>query len=303
MTDINRSFWKLLAIFGIFALIMPSCESSTPEFNLQGHRGCRGLMPENSIPAFIHAVDLGVQTLELDLAVSAEKELIVSHEPWMASAICLNPSGKEYSEEKEKSYNIYRMTYDQIEAFDCGSKINPRFPDQKKMSTTKPRLADVIDAVKVFCAANSLPEPNWNLEIKSHPEWDNKFAPTPEVFAQLVYNLVREKEIADRCIIQSFDIRQLQAYHQLDADFNAALLVQKDWSPEDNIEELGFEPPVYSPHYTLVTPDLVRWCHINEMKIYPWTVNEVADMKKMVEYGVDGLITDYPDRYLNEVAK
>lgn len=302
MTDFDRSFWKLFAIFGIFALLMPACESSSSEFNLQGHRGCRGLMPENTIPAFLHAIDLGVQTLELDLAVSAEKELIVSHEPWMAAAICLNPTGNEFSEEKEKSYNIYRMTYDQIEAFDCGSKINPRFPDQKKMAATKPRLSDLIDAVKVYCAANSIPEPEWNIEIKSYPDWDNEFAPEPEVFAQLVYNLIREKDIADKCTIQSFDIRQLQAYHKLDPDFNAALLIQKDGSPEKNIEELGFQPPIYSPHYTLVTPDLVRWCHINKMKIYPWTVNEVADMKKMVEYGVDGLITDYPDRYLNEVA-
>lgn len=298
----SRSILKVFTIFGFFALTTTACMEKSAHFNLQGHRGCRGLLPENTIPAFIKALDLGVQTLELDLAVSAEDELIVSHEPFFSEAICLDPNGNEFSENRAQEFKIIEMTYDEIARFDCGSKFNPRFPKQDNFPVAKPRLADVIDTVLAHCEANNLPLPDWNIEIKSRPEWDGHFTPPPAKFAQLLYDLLREKGISDQAIVQSFDIRTLQAYHKIDPAFNGALLIDNNLSPQENIDRLGFQPPIYSPHYILVTPDLVSWCHDKGMKVYPWTVNEVPAMKKMVSYGVDGLITDYPDRFIAEVA-
>jgi len=299
-----RSFSKLITIFGIFAIAMTACKTTPQQdMNLQGHRGCRGLMPENTIPAFIRALEIGVQTLELDLAVSAENELIVSHEPWMSADICLDSLGNEFSENRAREYNIYKMTYAQIARFDCGSRFNPRFPQQENMRVSKPRLSDVIDTVHAHCKAHNLPLPDWNIELKSRPEWDNHYNPPPAEFAKLVYDLIQEKGIADRSIVQSFDIRTLRAYKEIDPGFNGALLVDNDLSADENIERLGFQPPIYSPHYILVTPDLVKWCHDRGMKIYPWTVNEIPAMRKMIDYGVDGLITDYPDRYYEAIQR
>lgn len=259
------------------------------------------MLPENTIPAFIKAVELGVQTLELDLAVSAENELIVSHEPYFSADICLNPLGHEFSEHRAREFKILEMTYEEIRDFDCGSKFNPRFPKQELMKVHKPLMSEVIDTVDAHCRAHNLPLPDWNMEIKSRPEWDGHFTPSPAVFAQLVFDLIKEKKLEDRCIVQSFDIRTLRAFRELTSDITMALLVDNNLSPQQNLDRLGFKPPIYSPHYILVTPDLVQWCHDNDMKIYPWTVNEIPAMKNMIAYGVDGLITDYPDRYYSIV--
>ena len=133
------------AIIIIAAMIM-SCSPEKQEeiFDLQGHRGCRGLYPENTIPAFLHAMDLGVNTLEMDLAVTGDGQLLVSHEPYMSAEMCLDRQGKEISDSAQYQYNIYQMSYAEIQQFDCGSKSHPRFPDQKKMVVNKPLLMDVI---------------------------------------------------------------------------------------------------------------------------------------------------------------
>lgn len=277
--------------------------SKLPEgFNLHGHRGCRGLMPENTLPAFIKAVELGVQTLELDLAVSAEKELIVSHEPYFSADLCLDPKGNEFSEHRAQEYRIYEMTYDQIAGFDCGSKYNPRFPHQKNMRIGKPRLSDLVDEVHAYCNTNNLPLPYWNFEIKTKPAWDHYMTPPTDEFAGLMHHFIAEKQLQSRCIVQNFDVRFLKAYHQLNPEFTSALLVDNHLTPDENLQRLGFTPVIYSPHYTLVSQNLVNWCHEKGMKIYPWTVNEVPAIKRMIALGVDGLITDYPNRYFEAIS-
>ncbi|MFO0414793.1 MAG: glycerophosphodiester phosphodiesterase family protein, partial [Bacteroidota bacterium] len=114
------------------------------QFDLQGHRGCRGLMPENTIPAMLHAMDLGVTTLELDVVISADGKVVVSHEPWMSSEIATKEDGKQVIHAEEKNLNLFRMNYTEIQKFDVGLKPHPRFPDQKKMKVVKPLLTDVI---------------------------------------------------------------------------------------------------------------------------------------------------------------
>ncbi len=295
----TAQFTKTITIFGLFALLMAQCttEDTAREFNLQGHRGCRGLMPENTIPAFIRAVEIGVNTLELDLAVSSENELIVSHEPYFNSDICLDPEGREFGDNQALEYNIYKMTYEEIAAFDCGSKPHPRFPHQENFSVSKPRLTDVIDEVHAYCRANNIPLPEWNMEIKSRPYTDDSYHPRPEVFVELLHNLLVEKNITEKSTVQSFDIRVLQAYREHAPEVRLALLIDNNLSGPQNIEKLGFVPEIYSPYYVMVTPDLVKWCHGEGMLIYPWTVNEKPAMQQMLDYGVDGLITDYPDRF------
>src|SRR5579859_1026323 len=128
---------KVVCFF--FAVVLCMLKPQVPKFDVQGHRGARGLMPENTIPAFLMALDSGVTTLEMDLAITSDKQVIVSHETWMSATYCLDPSGKEINERDERKFNIFLMTYEQVKLWDCGSKGNANFPEQQKLKTTKPR--------------------------------------------------------------------------------------------------------------------------------------------------------------------
>jgi len=270
-----------------------------PKFDVQGHRGARGLMPENTIPAFIMAIDTGVTTIELDLAVTKDKQLIVSHEGWMSSFICLDPNGKEIIAKNEKKHNIYQMTYEQVKAYDCGSKGNEKFPLQQKMKVSKPLLVDVILAVENYIKGNALYEVDYNIEIKSEPEGDNKFHPKPQEFSDLVFNLIDQYLPWDRIVIQSFDFRVLKYWHEKHPEVRLAALVENLNTIDENIKALGFTPSIYSPEYTLLSKSEIKRCHDLRMRVIPWTVNDRKEMNELKDWGVDGIITDYPDSAKN----
>lgn len=275
----------------ITCLLFIACSVQAQEnFDIQGHRGARGLFPENSIAGFIAAVRLGVNTLELDVVVSKDRELVVSHEPWLNEEICLV---KENGRDKN---NIYTMNYADIALIDCGSKGNGRFPEQQKFFASKPRLRDVIDSVELFIRANHLPPVVYNIETKTTPEVDEKFHPAPAAFVKLLYDLLQEKGILRSCVIQSFDERTLQVLHKQDTTVKTALLVFNADGMEKNIQRLGFVPDIYSPNFILVNNKLVKACHQRDMQVIPWTVNEEKKMKQMKKLKTDGLITDYPDK-------
>lgn len=264
-------------------------------FDIEGHRGCRGLYPENTITAFIEAIKIGVNTLEMDVVVSKDGQLVVSHEPWLSPSFCYTADGKAIEDSKEK-YNIYQLRYEEVKQFDCGINGNPKFPEQKKMSEHKPLLNDVIDTVEKYIARDKLKPVNYNIETKSTPEGDNKFHPAPDVFAQMLYDVLKEKNILQRSIIQSFDPRTLQVVNKMDTTVKLALLIGDGKTFEKNIERLGFTPAIYSPLYLLVNKKLIKKCHDKGIQIIPWTVNEEKQMLKLKAMGVDGLITDYPNR-------
>ncbi|MBL7872338.1 MAG: glycerophosphodiester phosphodiesterase [Cyclobacteriaceae bacterium] len=271
-------------------------QAYVPKFDVQGHRGARGLMPENTIPAFLLALDSGVTTLELDLAVTKDKKLVVSHEPWMTAAICTDPEGDSIDEKVERKFNIYRMTYEEVKQWDCGMKENERFPQQQKMSVHKPLLSDVIVAVENHIKSYTRYEVDYNIEIKSEPEGDNKFHPTPKAFSDLVYNLIDEFLPLDRVVIQSFDFRVLKYWHEKYPEVRLAALVENKRSVESNLADLGFTPSIYSPYFMLLSNADVKFLHEKKIRVIPWTVNEEKDMLALKGMGVDGFITDYPNR-------
>jgi len=267
-----------------------------PKFDIQGHRGARGLRPENTIPAFLMALDSGVTTLELDIAITKDKQVVVSHEPWMSSSICLDSSGNAISEKEERKFNIYQMTYDQVQMFDCGSIGNSKFPRQEKIKTPKPLLRDVIIAVENHIKSFATYEVDYNIEIKSSPDGDKKFHPTVEEYSDLIYKLVDEYLPLDRVVIQSFDFRVLKYWHQKYPEIRLAALVENTKSIDANLADLGLKPSTYSPNFKLLNRDKVKYLHQQRIRVIPWTVNEISDMLSLKGMGVDGLITDYPDR-------
>lgn len=274
----------------------PLAQSYIPKFDIQGHRGARGLMPENTIPAFLMALDSGVNTIELDLVVSKDGQLIVSHEPWMSASICTDPSGKSFDEQSEKKFILYQMTYEQVKQWDCGSKENINFLQQIKMNVTKPLLRDVIIAVENHIKNFTRYEVDYSIEIKSMPQGDNKFHPKPEVFSDLVFNLIDQYLPLDRVVIQSFDFRVLKYWHEKYPEVRLSALVENKKSVNENLTDLGFIPSVYSPYFKLITKEEVKELHAKKVRVIPWTVNEPGDMLSLKGLDVDGIITDYPNR-------
>lgn len=288
-------------VLGAF-LLLQGCLSSqkrmatTTTFDKQGHRGCRGLMPENTIAAMKKAIDLGVTTLEMDAVITKDGEVILSHEPFFNHDITTKPDGSFVKEEEEKSLNIYAMTYVQAKAFDVGLKPHPRFPEQQKLAAVKPLLRDVIDTIRLYCKQRNVAFPKWNIETKSTPATDDIFHPAPGAFVEKLMAVIKEKRIEQQTIIQSFDFRTLQTLHQRYPEIKTAMLIE-DYDKrnlEEQMQALGFTPTIYSPHYSLITKSLLKACQSKGIKVIPWTVNNIEDMKRLVAVGVDGIITDYP---------
>jgi len=287
---------RIRAVFGAFLLTFSSAAQYIPTFDIQGHRGARGLEPENTIPAFLRALDFGVTTVELDVVITKDKRVILSHEPWMSAAICLDSAGNSYTEKEEKKFNIYQLTYEQVTGFDCGSRVNEAYPLQEKLKISKPLLRDVIVAVERRIKSQASYEVDYNIEIKSSPAGDGKFHPSVEEYSDLVYEVVDEYIPMDRLVIQSFDSRVLKYWHEKYPSIRLSLLVAQAKSIESDLSELGFKPAVYSPDFRSLSKDKVRELHQQKIRVIPYTVNEVPDMLSLKGMGVDGFITDYPDR-------
>jgi len=261
----------------------------------QGHRGCRGLLPENTIPAFIKALEY-VDILECDVVVSKDKKIIVSHDPWVEASICSHPDGRPVTEKEEKEIRIINLTYEEIKAFDCGIRGNKKYPDQKAMSAYKPSLMEMVTTIDNHCKENNRPLPYYDIEIKSLEKWYDDFTPRPVEYVTLVLNELAALGIEDRCNLQSFDINILEEINKQNSKIVQAYLIDNISGFEKNMAKLSFVPQIYSPYYKLVTKKLANKVHDKGMRIIPWTVNEIEDMQKMIDAGVDGIITDYPNR-------
>ena len=262
----------------------------------QGHRGTRGLMPENTVQAMKKALDVGVETLELDVVISKDKQVVVSHDPYMSADIATKPDGTPVTAEEQKSINLYQLTYDQIKKYDVGSKKHPQFPEQKNFRAYKPLLAELIDSVNAYVKKKNLPQPRYNIEIKMSPATDNVYNPDVAEFVKLVVPICQQK-LGNRYNIQSFDARPLQLIHQQYPTIALAYLTANAKTVDENLATLGFMPKTYSPYYKGVTAETVKACHDKGMQIIPWTVNTKPEIESLVKMGVDGIITDYPNLF------
>ncbi|MBJ6143108.1 glycerophosphodiester phosphodiesterase family protein [Hymenobacter sp. BT559] len=272
-------------------LTVSTAQAQQRPLDLQGHRGSRGLMPENTIPAMRRALDLGVTTLEMDAAISQDKQVLLSHDPYLNADFVYRPDGQPLTKEEGKALRLYSLPYAEIRRYDVGSHGNPKFPQQQKLLTYKPLLAEVIDSAEAYAKRTHRPAPYYNIETKTTPAGDGTNHPAPEEFVRLLLAVVKAKGIQHRVIIQSFDPRTLNVVQRR---LRTALLVENQDGLDKNLQRLSFRPSIYSPHYKLVTPDLVQACHQQRMQIIPWTVNTATEAQQLLQLQVDGLITDYP---------
>jgi glycerophosphoryl diester phosphodiesterase len=271
--------------------------AAQPKFNTEGHRGARGLMPENTVPAMKKALDLGVQTLELDVVISKDKQVVASHDTYMSADISLKPDGSPVTADEQKKINLYQLTYAEIKKFDVGSKPHPQFSQQQKFPAYKPLLSELIDSVETYARAKGLPMPMYNVEIKSSPTTDGVYHPEPKEFVDLVMAVLQTRKLGNRLIIQSFDVRPLQLIHKQQPAISLSYLTMNPKPLDENLALLGFKPNTYSPYYKTVTAETVKACHAQGMAIIPWTVNTKAEIESLKQLGVDGIITDYPNLF------
>jgi glycerophosphoryl diester phosphodiesterase len=273
----------------------------------------------------INGVKLGVKTLELDVVISADGKVVVSHDAYMSSDFMRKPDGSDISKEEERGMSLYKMTYDSIRRFDAGTKPHPRFPGQVKMKAYRPLLSDLIDSVEAYVETNKLKPVYYNIETKISPAGDGIYNPTPDVFVKAMMEVINKKAISKRVTIQSFDVRTLQILHKTEPKLTLSLLAfgksdalaklktqglsaedekKLKQSPlfngagglEEDLKKLGFVPNIYSPYYTTVDAEMVKKVHAKKMLILPWTVDEEKDMTALGQLGVDGIITNSPDK-------
>lgn len=289
-----------LAVFGfssdrLMAQVKASSNAEFPAFSTEGHRGARGLMPENTVLAMKKAIDLGVTTLEMDTHVTKDAEVVVTHDDYLSPAFMLDAQGKELLPADARKYPVYQMTYSQLKSFDLGSKYYPAFPQQEKIKTFIPRLEELIDSVQHYLATTGKKQMFYNIETKCGPEGDGVLNPDPETFVKLLMDVIGKKGITPFVVIQSFDKRTLKVLNEKYPEVRTSYLVANKKSFEENIADLGFSPFILSPAYKMVNAELVQKCHDQGIKVIPWTVNSAAEIQALKDLKVDGIISDYPN--------
>lgn len=321
MGDMDNFVFRSTVIAGLLLVFFLGSSLSAGEFDLQGHRGTRGLMPENTLPAFARALSIGVSTLELDTAVTRDNIVVVSHNPRLNRDITRTRSGKWLSEDGAA---IRRLNYDELKQFDVG-RINPasryaaRFPDQTaRDGTSIPTLDQVFALVK----RSGNTTVRFNIETKLYPGKPD-LSLAPEAFVKALLKVIRRHNMSGRVSLQSFDWRTLQIMQKLAPDIPTAYLsAAQSWLDTLQRGQAGVSPwlsgfdiddfeqsvprmikaaggRIWSPYHKEVTAENIKLAHRLGLSVNVWTVNAPRRMKQLIAMGVDGIITDYPGRLRN----
>ena len=287
---------KALLFFVLAVLPLVSC-SRKDAIDLQAHRGGAGLMPENTIVAMKNAIDLGVNTLECDLQVSADGQVVVSHENYFHARYSTRPDGSLVQASEPKEY-LYKMPYDSIAKYDVGLRPNTTWPTQQRVAAVKPLASDLIDEAERYAASKGL-KMNYNIEIKSSASaGEGENWPEYKEFCDVCIPLLLSKNLGKRLIVQSFDTRALEYIHQKWPQVILSYLTDQEPDIEEIMANLTFQPEWWSPNYKPVTPENVAWCHKKGIKVVPWTVDDPDEIRRMVACDVDAIISNYPDRLI-----
>ena len=274
----------LFAFMFLIILLRLYVYYKTKKIEIQGHSGARGNYPENTLPAFKYALDNNIDVLEMDLQLTKDNEVVIYHDKSINSDIC-------FSNVFGGSQAIKNLTLQEIKTYDCGSKQNPDFPDQIPVPNTHiPTFKELLDMIGSNYYYKNI---KFNVEIKTEKELDTD--QEVKQFVDAVVTIIHNYGLTNSITIQSFDPRALKYVKQIEPYIKLSYLIE-EVNIDDNViliaKDLGVQ--IISPDYSLLNKDNVLLMHKNGFDILPWTVNTVSDFKKMIEYGVDGIVTDYP---------
>ena len=262
----------------LLAPLGPACQAADrPKILVHGHRGARALRPENTIPAFEYAINAGVDALELDMAVTRDNVIVISHDPILRPPVCTG---------SQPLAVIRQLTLSEVQKWDCGAVRNPDFPRQAPVPGTRmPTLDQVLELAP--CGAF-----DFNIETKSFPDHP-ELTPPPEEFARLVLESVRKHGVEKRIILQSFDFRTLRAMKKLAPEIRLSALytgTRRDFVAIARQAGAG----IISPEHSLVTLEQVRSAHQAGLQVVPWTADTPEQWDRLISAGVDAIISDDP---------
>ena len=288
---------KLMFVVLISLVSVLSAQESVKHIDVHGHRGTRGTRPENTIAAFREALRVGVDVLEMDMNVTKDGVIVISHEKSIVPDICLGPEGKKL----EKPVPIISLTLEELKQYDCGTIRNAKFSTQVPSPGEKiPTLAEVFELVK-NSTEPAAAKVGFNIETKIVPG-EPEMSPEPEAFAKLVVDTVAKYGMTKRTIVQSFDWRTLKAVKKLEPGIKISQLTEAVLVDLVAVAKAS-QADIISPEFKWINKEVVDYLHANGIKVAPWTLNDKKDIDNAVNWGVDAIITDYPDeliKYLKE---
>lgn len=244
---------------------------------------------------FIRALSLNTDAVELDVVISKDLQVVVSHEPFMHHKKCLKPDMKAITKAEEKAFTLFKMDYEEIQRFDCGLKSHPNFPLLHTSKAYKPLLKEVIAALEKACTETGRKPIVYNIEIKSEAAFVGISQPGYTLFVELVLGAIERFEIKGRVIIQSFDKEILRALKKMNSTIPLSLLIEDELDPFIHIHNLGFKPEILASDFLYLSEENTHKLQAEQIKVFAFTVNKTEDINRLLSYGVDAIITDYPD--------
>lgn len=295
----NKSIKLLFSAVSLLSLF--SCASPVEEYrvDVQAHRGGMGLYPEESLEAMINSVNLGVNTLEMDMCISQDGQVILSHDRFFHHRYATRPDGTPVMDGDSLVY-LYQLPYSEIAKWDVGSKYNPGWPEKKCIPVCKPIAADVISAVEAYIKENNLPPVKYNIEIKSSDEeGEGVLWPEYHEFTDLCIAVMDSFDLGDRLIIQCFDERVLNYINQkYPGHILSSLWEGWETDFDKQMSLLDFVPQWVSPESENVDSTFMARAHECGMKVVTWTVDSPEEMNRLMDLHVEAIISNYPDRLL-----
>ena len=277
-----RVFLRFKLYSGIlFSILTSSPIMGQSEYKIFGHRGCRGVYPENTIEGFKKAIEFGVDGIELDVVVNKNQELVISHESYIDTSYCLT------NKIDNESLNIYKMNISEIQDIDCGSKFVKEFPNQLKVKEKKPTYKEFKKELIDY-------QGDILFEIKCDYDLVNEYFPDYEKYAKIIFEETRFSRHFDNIYFMSFDYRILNELFKIMPN-SKYIYLSSNKEFEKQMKLLNFEPFGVGIDFNIISQKIIDLVHNKKQVIYGWTINHEENSKSLTSMGLDGVITDYPN--------
>ena len=262
------------------------------KMQIYGHRGCRGLLPENTIAGFEKSLELGSDGIEWDVVINKENKLIISHEPYIDTSYCQYNNGEKINNKSEIDLNIYSMAQQEIEQFDCGSIFQPKFPNQALVKSVKPTVKFALEIIEKY-------NPTILFEIKSSEKFYEKFQPNPKEYAQIIKKETENYTYLKQIIFMSFDKNIINELYRIMPEMRYVYLIEKPkFLLSSYINEINFKPYAVGMYHRLINSRTIKYYHKEDIRVFAWTVNQKEKGMYFKKIKLDGLITDYPNLFI-----